>query len=387
MNDPKILIVAGEPSGDLHASCLVHEIRVRTPESLFFGIGGDRMRAQGVELFYHIDQMAVLGFTEIVRHLPFLRKVMIDLDQALSQRRPDLIVLVDYPGFNLRFARRARKYPIPIMYYIAPQVWAWGKGRLRQMTNLIDRMAVVFDFEEELFRSAGVDARFVGHPLLDGLKTSLDREEFLGSTGLRPEAPILGLLPGSRAQEVQRLLPEMIGTWRLLLQDVPELQAIVAAAPGVPPHHYAAAVHVPHMAVAVNQTYEVMRYSDVLLVASGTATLEAACFGTPLVVVYKVSPLSYQIGKRLVRIPDIGLVNVVAGRRIVPEFVQHRFRAEALRPILRQLLTDETSRSRMIHDLQSVRSRLGEPGAAGRAAELALELIGSKSAVSITTRG
>jgi lipid-A-disaccharide synthase len=372
---PKIMIVAGEASGDLHAASLVREIRCRAAAAEFFGIGGDRMRNAGTELLYHIDQMSVLGFTEVIRHLPFMHRVMDDLTRTIRERRPDLLILVDYPGFNLRLARRARKFPAKVMYYIAPQVWAWGARRAQQMAKWIDRLAVVFQFEEEIFRSAGVDAHFVGHPLLEGLEVRSSREAFLAELGIEANAPLLGLLPGSRVQEVKRLLPEMIRTWHILRQQLPDLRAVVARAPGVPEEIYRSQAPDDNLILVPDRTYEVMRHSTALIVASGTATLEAACLGTPFVVVYKVSRLSYHIGKRLVSIPDIGLVNVVAGRRIVPEFIQQNFRAEELAPVLLRLITDNTARQKMMADLRGVRSRLGEPGASRRTAELALTLL------------
>ncbi len=371
----RIMIVAGEASGDRHAASLVRALQARLPGATIFGIGGDLMRAAGVDLLYHTDQTAILGFTEVVRHLPFIRRMMRDLLRRVAEEPPHLLILVDYPGFNLRLAKRARRYGVKIFYYIAPQVWAWGAKRARRMARWIDRLAVVFDFEEKLFRSAGLDAHFVGHPLLEDLRVNRSRQEFLDEIGADDGTPLLGLLPGSRVQEVSRLLPEMVQTWKLMEQKLPELRAVVAAAPGVPGKIYSPAGPSERVAVLSGRTYEVMRYCDALVVASGTATLEAACLGTPFVVVYKVSPLSYQIGKRLIRIADIGLVNVVAGRRIVPEFIQHAFRAETLAPVLLGLMTDEDERRRMKHELDRVRSRLGAPGASQRAAELAAQLL------------
>ena len=369
-----ILIVAGEASGDLHGARLVRALRQAAPEAKLYGIGGDGMAAAGMELLFHIRDMAVVGFTEVLRHLPFLRRVMTTLEQEIERRRPAVAILIDYPGFNLRLAQRLRQRGIKILFYIAPQVWAWGAGRIPKMARLIDEMAVVFPFEVPLFENAGLPTTFVGHPLLEGLQPQRSPEEFCKAFQLDPSRKLLGLLPGSRREEIQRLLPDMVATATLLKQQLPELQVAIAQAPNLPDSLYREFIPNGETRLVHNVTYELMRDSTACLVCSGTATLETACFGTPLAVVYRVSRLSYEIGKRLVQLPYIGLVNVVAGKKIAPEFVQHDFKPANVAAALRRYLESGEENASVRKALQLVRERLGTPGASARTAAMALRL-------------
>jgi lipid-A-disaccharide synthase len=370
------LIVAGEASGDLHGAGLVHELKRLAPEAEIFGIGGDGMAAAGMELLFHIRDMAVIGFTEVLRHLRFFHRVMRTLEEEVARRRPAIVVLIDYPGFNLRFAARlrARCEQPKILYYIAPQVWAWGAKRIPKMARLVDQMAVVFPFEAPLFQSAGIPTEFVGHPLLEGLRPKLNTATFFARYQIDAARPLLGLLPGSRRQEIERLLPDMVTTARLLRQTIPGLQIALAMAPTLPETLYRTLIKEDDIRLVVNATYEVMRDSSACLVCSGTATLETACFETPLAVVYRVSRLSYEIGKRVVKLPHIGLVNVVAGRQIVPEFIQNDFVPERVAPALAKFIHDDGYRAEAKRALAEVRTKLGTPGASRRTAELALQL-------------
>jgi lipid-A-disaccharide synthase len=299
------------------------------------------------------------------------------IEHEVSQRRPGVVILIDYPGFNLRLAARLRfrheKVP-KILYYIAPQVWAWGANRIPKMAKLVDRMAVVFPFEVPLFGSAGIPTEFVGHPLLEGPQPQLSTEEFFSRFQLVAGRPLLGLLPGSRRHEIERLLPDMIATAQLVKKSIPELQIAVAMAPTLPEAFYRPWVKDRDIRLVANATYEVMQNSHACLVCSGTATLETACFRTPLAVVYRVSRLSYEIGKRVVKLPYIGLVNVVAGRKIVPEFIQNDFAPERVAPVLARMMQDHQYRTEIRDELAKVRSKLGAPGASRRTAELVLEL-------------
>lgn len=373
----RLLIVAGEASGDMHAAGVIKAIREIEPDAEIFGIGGDQMRAAGMELLYHINDMAILGFTEVLKHLPFIRRVMRGLVQQARQRRPDVVILIDYPGFNLRLAKKLRQEKLKILYYIAPQVWAWGAGRAQKMKKLIDQMAVVFDFEVPIFQRKGIPTEFVGHPLLEGLQPETRTEDFFAKYGLDSRLPLLGLLPGSRVQEVERLLPDMLQTARLLKKQMPHLQVALAMAPTVERHVYQKFLRDEKGIVPIERgTYEVMRDSRACIVASGTATLETACFATPMAVVYRVSKLSYLIGKRLVKLPHIGLVNIVAGKQIVPEFIQQEFRPEKVAAAIAPLIEETEQRRRMQSALQVVREKLGTPGASERTAQLALALAG-----------
>ncbi len=373
---PRIMIIAGETSGDLHGSGVVREILRRRPDAEIVGIGGPQMSAAGMTCFYSTDQMAILGFTEVVRHFPFIRQVHARLTRELQTAPADLLILIDYPGFNLRFAKQAKKQGIPILYYISPQVWAWGRGRVKKIARLVDKMAVIFKFEEEIYREAGVDVTFVGHPLLDSLRFDWDRESFLKSLNYPPETKIFGLLPGSRPQEVQKLLPKMIETFFKLKEVFPDLQGVVSRSPQLSPDFYD-----PFLSdelVLTPQTHALMQNSHFMIVASGTATLEAALYGSPFVVAYKISELSYLLGKFLISVDHIGLVNIVAGKRIVPEFIQRDFRSSVMVPVIERILTDAQEYYRIQTDLSKIREKLGTPGASARVAELAIEMAGQR---------
>lgn len=374
-----ILMVAGEPSGDLHAAGVVQHLRELEPRVHIFGIGGDRMREAGQEQLYTTRQMAVIGFTEVIKHLPFFWKVFRRLEFECRRRKPACAILVDYPGFNLRLARRLKRLGVPVLYYIAPQVWAWGANRIPKMARWIDHMAVVFPFEVSLFENAGIPTTFVGHPLLEGLAPEVSESEFRRQHGL-VDAPILGLLPGSRKQEVETLLPDMLRAAAILKKRDESLRVLVSRAAGVPHPLYKELVQslLPEALIVANQTYSLMRYSQACLVASGTATLETACFATPMVIVYRVSELSYRIGRRLVRLDCIGLANIVAGERVVPELIQHDFTPARAAEALRRLLYDAAHAEAIRRKLRTVREKLGEPGASRKVAELALSLTWQK---------
>ncbi|MGH7494191.1 MAG: lipid-A-disaccharide synthase [bacterium] len=380
MNTPlNILIIAGEASGDLHGARLVQALKVLEPDSRVFGIGGDGMAAAGMELLFHIRDMAVVGFTEVIRHIPFLRRVMRTLEIEVERQRPDVAILIDYPGFNLRLAERLHSRGVKILYYIAPQVWAWGAGRIPKMTQLIDEMAVVFPFEVDLFQNAGLPTTFVGHPLLEGLLPKLSRREFLSLYHFQEDKPLLGLLPGSRKHEIERLLPDMLTTVHLLRQQRPDLQVAIAQAPILASGMYEQYLSGNGFKLIANTTYEIMKESTACLVCSGTATLETACFGTPLAIVYRTSRLSYLIGKRVVKLPFIGLVNVVMGKKIAPEFVQDDFKPAQAAEALLPLLFEPKANARMRQQLATVREKLGTPGASERTAKMALRLAGSRT--------
>jgi len=374
----KVMIIAGEASGDLHASGLVAAMLQREPGLEIFGIGGDRMRELGVRLFHHISEMSVLGFVDVLKHIRFFKHVYRELVTAMDAEHPKLLILIDYPGLNLKLAKAARTRGIKVLYYIAPQVWAWGAGRIKQMAQCVDKLAVILPFEEQLYRPAEIDARFVGHPLLEVVRANLMKDEFLKKQGLNAEEKTIGLLPGSRYLEVKRLLPEMLRVVELLRLKFPGIQAVIGVADTVEETVYQ---HIcsefPRTKLVTKNTYNIMKFSDALIVASGTATLESALFATPMIIVYKVDPISYAIGKQLVKIDSIGLVNVIAGKKIVPEFIQGKFRAPEMAPVLEALLSNSDARIRMMDDLRHIRGKLGEPGASSRTADMAMQLISS----------
>jgi lipid-A-disaccharide synthase len=383
----QILIVAGEASGDLHASGLVREFKRAAPDFHFFGCGGDRMAAEGCEILFHIRDLSFLGLAEVLRHLPFLRRMMRRLVRECTLRKPAAVVLVDYPGFNLRFAKWIRSNPdlkaIPVLYYISPQVWAWRADRVPVIARLVDRMAVIFDFETDIYRSAGLQTDFVGHPLLEVARAGAGFEQLRNSFEIPLEAPLLVLLPGSREQEVKRLLPLFLDTFRLLLQDFPRLKALVGCAATVRYELYqeisgTRKFEAGQLSLVKNRTYDSIAAADVVLAASGTVTLETAIIGTPLVMAYRVSPITYWFGKHLVKIPDIALVNVVAGKRIVPEFIQKEADPEKIGKAIAVLLQDPSLRSEMKSEFAAVRAKLGEPGSSVRTARILFEMIREK---------
>jgi lipid-A-disaccharide synthase len=372
----RIAVVAGEASGDMHAASLVCALRRLQPDLECFGMGGDRMHQEGVELLYHVNELAVMGFSELVGKLPFFRRVMRTVRKELLRRRPALLVLVDYPGFNLRLASWARRHGFRVFYYIAPQVWAWGRRRLRTMRASIDRLAVILPFEQEFFSAAGIDVRYVGHPLLDVSHAPVRRQTLSSLVGVAPADAVLGIFPGSRACEVERLLPVMAESWAILASRVPSLRPVVAAASSAGRELAEQRWPLPERPAFVSGcAYEVLIRSRLALVASGTVTLEAACAGTPMVVLYKVSRLSAALVSRMIRIPDVALVNVVAGRRIVPELLQSAAVPSAIADAAAPLLEDGTERRDMVAELSGVRDLLGQPGASARAASLAAEMI------------
>lgn len=372
----KVMIVAGEASGDLHGSGLVRELITLQPDLEIFGVGGDKMQQQGVSLRYHIREMSVLGFVDVLKRFRFFKRVYHDLVALMDENKPGLLILIDYPGLNLKLARAAKNRNIQVLYYIAPQVWAWGSNRIQKMVRLVDKMAVIIPFEEKLFRNAGIDAKFVGHPLLEVVASRHSKQEFFRLNGLALDKKVIGLLPGSRVQEIKRLLPEMIITAKRFVKKHPEFEVVIGRTSSVPEELYRDLIGKNNNILLLeNSTYDVMKHSDLLIVASGTATLESALFGTPLMIVYKVDPISYFIGRQLIKIDSIGLVNVIAERKIVPEFIQHKFRSNYMLPRMEAMLFNDEERSRVIHDLNQIKQKLGEPGASQRSAAIAMSMI------------
>ena len=337
------------------------------------------MAQEGAELLRHVDEMAVMGFVEVARRLPFVRKVLREIEKGLDERRPDLVILIDYPGFNLRVAKMAKARAVPVLYYIAPQVWAWGASRLAKIAETVTRMAVILPFEEPLFRRFGIEAKFVGHPLLDRVEMRRSRAEFFREVALEEGRPLIGLLPGSRPQEVERVFPAMLEAVEKMRAQGVAVQAVVGAAPSIAPEVWEEAMQrVGGRAKRIEgATYEVMGYSDLLLVTSGTATLEAAILGTPMVIVYRAAFLSYVIGRALVKIPYIGLPNIIAGRKIVPELIQREAHTDRIADQALEILRDAEKRQAMREGLAEVRAKLGEKGASDRVAEMVEEMVGA----------
>jgi lipid-A-disaccharide synthase len=368
----EILFVAGEPSGDLHASSVARELVARGAPYTLRGVGGDLMSAAGVQIDEHIRGLAVLGFVEVLRHLPKHWQMLRDVRARIRSGRVALVILVDYPGFNMRVAQAAAEAGVPVLYYIVPQVWAWGAGRLEQLAKWVTKAAVILPFEEELLRQHGVDATFVGHPLLDRAAHAPSRDEARDQLQLSRDARVLALFPGSRAQEIERHLDAFVATAKELQARHRDLRVIVSGAPHVSIDESRCPFPVVHSA-----SLAILRAADAAMCKSGTTTLEAAVAGCPLVVAYRTHPLTYFAARHLVKIQNIGLVNVVAGRRVAPEFVQDALEPKSVARALEPLLDGASpDRRQMLADLDGVRRMLGEPGAAHRVAEIAQTLAG-----------
>lgn len=370
-----VLIVAGEVSGDMHAAAVVRAAKAKRPGLSFFGIGGAEMRAAGVEILHDAEEMAVLGLFEVLQRYGFFRGVFNEMVSLLDSRRPDLVMLVDYPGFNLRLAREARRKGLRVFYYVCPQVWAWHRSRIPLMAEIVDRLAVIFPFEPAVFQGTRLKVDFVGHPLVDAAARA--RTEPLKPLPWAGE-PRVALLPGSRGTEIRRMLPVMLSAGAMIEKAHPGAGFLVAS-----PTDGAAAVardilerteDAPaHCDVVDGETRQVLRQARAAIVSSGTATIETALMGCPMAVVYKTSWPTYLIGKTLIRVPHLGMVNLVAGRPLCPEFLQHRATPEALARALEPLLSDTPGRAEMVRGLDEVRRALGDGGAAERAADVLLE--------------
>jgi lipid-A-disaccharide synthase len=380
MKPKKILLVAGEVSGDLHGAHLVEAIRRIHPKIQFFGVGGEQLQRQGMKILYHARHLSVVGITEVFLKLRSIWTAYAGLKKAIVQERPDLVILIDFPDFNLRVARVARQKEIPVLYYISPQIWAWRPKRVNVIAKRVSKMVVLLPFEVPLYEDAGVDVEWVGHPLLDLVKPTLPKEAAFKQFGLDPKRRTIGLLPGSRLHEVKRLLPPLLESARLLQEEIPELQFIVPLASGIPMEIVSQAIQQVSFPVKVAEgmNYDVMNLSELLIMASGTATLEGAILGKPMVIIYKVSSPSYWIGRALVRVDSIGLVNLVAGKKVAPELIQKEVHPQRIAEEAFRILKNPILQRQMTEAMGEVRKRLGKPGAADRAAQIALSLLQSR---------
>ncbi|MBI4589031.1 MAG: lipid-A-disaccharide synthase [Candidatus Rokubacteria bacterium] len=372
------MLVAGEASGDLHGAALAGHLRRLAPSVSLTGMGGPRMAEAGVCLLSDVTRLAVVGAGEAVSRLPGFYRAYRGLVRRLREHRPRSVVLIDFPEFNLRLARAAKRLGIPVIYFIPPQVWAWRRGRVRIIGRLTTRVLVIFPFEVPLYQAVGARVEFVGHPLLDRLVSPPTRREARGSVGVPAEAMLVGLLPGSRSEEVRRLLPEMMRAAGLIRDARPDAEFVLALAPTVD-ETLVSSLLAPspvRISVVAGQTHEVMAAADLLLVASGTATLEAALIGTPMVVCYRVSRVSELVGRLLIRIPWISLANIVAGRPVVPELLQDDATAARMAEETLRLLGSPAALAAQRAAFAEIRGRLGTAGVGERAALSVLEVAG-----------
>jgi len=379
----KILVVAGEASGDHHAARVIAAIREQEPRAEFFGIGGEAMAGEGVRLLLHAADLAVMGLSEVVSRLGVVLRALRDVARALKTERPALVILVDFPDFNFWVARLARFYRVPVMYYISPQVWAWRTYRVRTIARLVDRMVVIFPFEADFYRERGVPVTHVGHPLMETLPILTDRRALLAQWGLDPAHLSVALLPGSRASEIERHLPTMLKAAALIRRAIPQCQFLLPLASTAPADLVEGMVReagadltpAPTVKVIQGQSYEALSVAHLAVVASGTATVEAALAGTPTVIVYRVSPLTFMVGRWLVRVPHVGMANLLAGERLFPELIQDDFTPERLAREVLGLIGDRERLAAIRQGLARVITRLKGPGASARAARVALELM------------
>ncbi len=371
-NIKKIFIIAGEPSGDLHGAKLIRSLRGCDPNSSFIGHGGDAMKTAGMEIIEHVDSLSIMGFFEVLKHLPRMLKIMNNTIEAIAHLKPDRIILIDYPGFNLRLAKRIQFLNIPITYFILPQAWAWKEKRVEKIKKLIDQCISIFPFETEWFKSKGVKVSYFGHPFMDVQHVNESTKSFFERHGLNNQHPILTLLPGSRQQEVNNHWPLFIDTVEQIKHSIPELQIVVAKSSNV-----------VFKEIPIDYKFEEDAQKAILagtaaLVCSGTATLECAIETVPMVVCYKLNPISWKIAKLLTKIKYTAIVNLIANERVVPECIQDEMNPGNLSEQLLPLLdTTSNLRSRMISDLEGVKRELGNPGVYERAAESILERMNS----------
>ncbi|MBM4165780.1 MAG: lipid-A-disaccharide synthase [Ignavibacteria bacterium] len=370
----RVLIVAGEASGDLHGSGVVRELKKRLPSIEIFGVGGDAMQREGMELLFHVKELSFMGFAEVFKHLPKIFVVEQTLEKILYERKPNVVLLIDYPGFNLRFARKAKASGTRVIYYISPQVWAWKKGRVKKMKAAIDTMCVVFPFEKDLYREEGMNVDFVGHPLLEEISVLSNKEDFFLRHHLDAKKKLVAFFPGSRKQEIEKIFPLLLKTAEEITTKL-DVQIAVGVAPTLDRDFLKSfLVQKNDILLLNNQTHELMKHADAAIVTSGTATLETALLETPMMVVYKTSFATYWLGKMFVQISSIGLVNIVSGRNIVQEYIQENATVKNLLDETRRLLFDEQYRGAMKQHLSNVRNVLGTAGASRRVAEIMLQM-------------
>ncbi len=377
MKKKSIMIIAGEASGDLQAAHLVKSLKSMHPNIELFGIGGKRMKEAGVEVIYDIVELAVVGFIEVIKHLSTFRGIFKKLLILLDKRKPNAVILIDYPGFNLRFAKAVKEKNIPVIYYISPQIWAWGKERIEEIKKYVDKMIVIFGFEEELYKKADVKVAFVGHPFLDLVRPGWKKEETLKHLHLNHHSRKIALLPGSRAKEVERHLPAMLKSCEIIKEKLPDTEFILSRRKELGRSIYnkaiASSTIKPHS--LENRPYEIMDIADLIIISSGSATLEAAIMQKPMVIIYKTSLITWLLARNLIKIPDIGLVNVVAGKRIVPELVQFQVKPQNIASESLGILEDKKREVAIKESLRKIKQSLGIQGAADRAAHAILKFL------------
>ncbi len=376
----RLLLSCGEASGDLYAGALTRELRAIDSTATIAGLGGPQFAAAGGQLIDDYRGLSVTGLTEAIAKLPRSWSTLRRLVASAARDRPDALVVIDFPDFNFPLARRVKRLGIPVVYYISPQIWAWRPGRLKTIREIADLVLVIFPFEEKLYRDAGIPVEFVGHPLVDLVQATEPKDAFLRRHGLSTDAPTIAMLPGSRPNEVTRILSTLLAAAERIRARVAGAQFTIARAPSLDDHLFDAVrtARFAPMALVEGDTDGVLAAADVALTASGTATVQTALHDTPMVVVYKLSPLTYRLGRPLVRLDTFGMVNLIAGEKIVPELIQDACTPDAVADEAVSMLTDPARAARIRTGLARVRERLGAPGASRRAAEAILRFVSSR---------
>ena len=375
----KILISAGEASGDIHAAAVTAALKQIDSSVEVFGMGGDALRAAGGEVLFDIKDHGVMGFVEVIKKLPDLFKLRSDFARVMDERKPDCLVVVDYPGFNMKLAKVAHDKGIPVVSYIAPSAWAWNKGRAKNVAKIVDKVACIFPFEYDVYKEAGAPVEFVGHPLLDIVKPAWERTEAEAWVGKQLGHPLVLLMPGSRLMEIEKMLPNLLAGAKLLKKQLPEVQFAMPRAGTIPLEILQSKIKASGLGIKITEghNYDLFSVADLALATSGTVTLEAALCGLPSIIVYRTSALNAFIARRVINIPNIGLPNIVAGRQILPELLQEKFTPANVAKTAVELLAPER-RPQLEADLAFMKARLGEPGAVKRVAQLILRIAEEK---------
>ena len=372
----KVMICAGEASGDLHGASVADDLKTMDPQIELLGMGGSHMRTAGVDIVYDIADIGVMGFVEIVWNLPKFFRLRDYLSKVMDVRRPDVVLLIDYGGFNMALASVAKKKNIPVVYYICPKAWVWGKWRAKAIAGWVEKVAAIFPFEAEIYREAGASVEFVGHPLLDIVHPSMDRAAAYRYFGADSQRPLLLLLPGSRYQEVESLLELMLASARKVQQQIPDCQFFLPVAPTIPLERIESVVKASGVPIVFtrNSTYNLMQIADCAIAASGTVTLEAALMELPSVIVYRVKTATYWLIRLVADVSHVGLPNIVTGRRILPELIQNEATAANVSQAALRLMQDSAVRKQVKADLQEVRVKLGGSGAVLRVAKIVMDV-------------